>query len=185
MFDTRWSDLHDTVRALNKRYKKNVSALEKLANDGNLTEENRLEAEGFLKKPKQLTVVSCFKYGAQFQTDCRNPTHPVKKVDFLWIQLFIWWNLFSILLKTGDLNLKGMKMKSEFNDYKDVPKRQNKRNRHFDESISLEALFSLRKRLNVEEFLLAIDKLSSVLKHRLNAYIRKFRISLALFFFRA
>ena len=54
--DTRWSARHDAVRAVNKGYNENMSALEELLTNENLPRDSRLEAEGFLKKLQQLEV---------------------------------------------------------------------------------------------------------------------------------
>uniref|UniRef100_H2YLA9 HAT C-terminal dimerisation domain-containing protein n=1 Tax=Ciona savignyi TaxID=51511 RepID=H2YLA9_CIOSA len=52
--DTRWSARYDAVRALNKGYHENMSALEELQSDENQPRDSRLVAEGFLKKLQQL-----------------------------------------------------------------------------------------------------------------------------------
>ena len=47
---------HDAIRAVNKGYNKNMSALEELLTNENQQWDSRLEAEGFVKKLQQLEV---------------------------------------------------------------------------------------------------------------------------------
>ena len=54
--DTRWSTRHDAVRAVNKGYNENMSALEELLTNEYQPRDSRLEAEVFLKKLQQLGV---------------------------------------------------------------------------------------------------------------------------------
>ena len=64
------------------------------------------------------------------------------------------------------------KLKSLITQYKESSKQTHKRKRQFDEGSSAEILFTASEKFKVEIFLIniIIDKLSSVLQHRLEAY---------------
>lgn len=172
--DTRWSARYDAVRAIKKGYNENISALEELATDENLPRDSRLEAEGFLKKLQQLEVAILLE---------------------IWDAVLERFQKTSLCLQESGLSLnsavhllksllefiksqrsefqcyeeKGMMM-SAVKEYKESSKRPKKRKRQFDEDPSAERVLSPREKFKVDVFLIIIDKLSSALQHRLDAY---------------
>ena len=158
--DTRWSARHDAVRAVNKGYNENMSALEELLTNENLPRDSRLEAEGFLKKLQQLEVAILLELWNTLLGRFQKTSLALQESG---LPLNSAVNLLKSLLEFVKSQRsefqyyeeKGME-KSVVKEYKECSKREIKRKRQFDEGSSEETAFSSRERFILKGHIEAI-----------------------------
>uniref|UniRef100_H2YTB8 TTF-type domain-containing protein n=1 Tax=Ciona savignyi TaxID=51511 RepID=H2YTB8_CIOSA len=170
-----WSARYDAVRALNKGYHENMSALEELQSDENQPRDSRLVAEGFLKKLQQLEVAILVEVWdtvlERFQKTSltlQGSKLPVNSAVHLLESL-----LEFVRSQRSEFEYyedKGI-AKSVVKVYKETSKREKTRKRQFDEGCSKETIFSPRERFRCEVYLPIMDALSSAVQHRLHLYM--------------
>uniref|UniRef100_H2YLB1 HAT C-terminal dimerisation domain-containing protein n=1 Tax=Ciona savignyi TaxID=51511 RepID=H2YLB1_CIOSA len=160
--DTRWSARYDAVRALNKGYHENMSALEELQSDENQPRDSRLVAEGFLKKLQQLEVAILVEvWDTVLERFQKTTVHLLESLlEFVRSQR----SEFEYYEDKGIA-------KSVVKVYKETSKREKTRKRQFDEGCSKETIFSPRERFRCEVYLPIMDALSSAVQHRLHSYM--------------
>lgn len=172
--DTRWSARHDAIRSVNKSYNENIAALEELATDENQRRDSRLEAEGFRKKLEQLEVAILLEIWDTILERFQKTNLSLQERGLsLNSAIHLLKSLLEFVKRQrsefDSYEEKGKK-KSVEKEYKQSSIRSQKRKCQFDEGPSDETVFSPRQKFKVEVFLVIIDKLSSALQHRLDAY---------------
>uniref|UniRef100_H2YLB0 HAT C-terminal dimerisation domain-containing protein n=1 Tax=Ciona savignyi TaxID=51511 RepID=H2YLB0_CIOSA len=164
-----WSARYDAVRALNKGYHENMSALEELQSDENQPRDSRLVAEGFLKKLQQLEVAILVEvWDTVLERFQKTSKLPVNSAVHLLESL-----LEFVRSQRSEFEYyedKGI-AKSVVKVYKETSKREKTRKRQFDEGCSKETIFSPRERFRCEVYLPIMDALSSAVQHRLHSYM--------------
>ena len=172
---TRWSARYDAVRAMNRGYENNLSALKELASDENQTRDSRLEAEGFLKKLQRLEVAILLEiWDIVLERFHRTSISLQKEGLSLNSAVHLLESLLDFVKSQREefdsFEAKG-KMKSVIKDYKESSKRPLKKKRHFDEvGSSIESELSNSEKFKVNVFLVIFDGLASALQKRLEAY---------------
>ncbi|XP_059156041.1 zinc finger MYM-type protein 1-like [Physella acuta] len=172
--ETRWSARHDAVKALNRGYKENISALEELAADENQPLKCRAEAEGYLKSLQKLETVILLEVWDTILERLHKTNVSLQEKG---LSLNTAVNLLkSVLLyiesqrnEFASFESKG-KIKCEVKDYTYSNRRPLKRKRQFDESKVSEMQLSPREKFKTEVFICVIDHLTTALHHRLDSY---------------